>query len=476
MGRNRTRPKVIQGGMGVAVSSWELARAVARCGGYGVVSGTGIETVMVRELQDGDPANRRKVMLEYPDQTLARELIEQFYNESGRAEGEPYDLLPIHRFDPTVRSQKILSLAAFSEVRLAQQGHDGVIGINFLSELKRFTLAGLYGSMLAGVDAVFMGAGIPKEEAEQIDRLAHGEPGRLRLNPDTSQAENPEESYEYVLDPADLLDEVPSLDRPDFFPIVASDSLAKILDHKLNAEQITGWIIEGPVAGGHNAPPRNKKTDSDGNPVYDERDRVDLERVRDLGYPFYRGGGFGSPERLRQARENGAEGIQVGSLFSLAEESGYPESTKRKILNKIIEEDVEVRTDGRASPTGFPFKVLEMEGTLSEQSVYEKRRRICDLGYLQEPYVDEQGNLRGRCPSEPVEDYRRKGGDPEETEGRQCLCNALMANIGRGQSQDWGTEPPLFTAGDQFENFPLDEFAELPYSARDVLSYLRNGS
>jgi len=43
-------PKIIQGGMGVAISNWKLARAVSRLGQLGVVSGTGIETILARRL------------------------------------------------------------------------------------------------------------------------------------------------------------------------------------------------------------------------------------------------------------------------------------------------------------------------------------------------------------------------------------------------------------------------------------------
>jgi NAD(P)H-dependent flavin oxidoreductase YrpB (nitropropane dioxygenase family) len=46
---------LIQGGMGVAVSNHRLARAVAMTGHLGVVSGTAIDLVLVRRLQDGDP-------------------------------------------------------------------------------------------------------------------------------------------------------------------------------------------------------------------------------------------------------------------------------------------------------------------------------------------------------------------------------------------------------------------------------------
>lgn len=48
-------PSIIQGGMGVRISSWNLARTVASCGEMGVISGTCMEIVMVRQLQKGDP-------------------------------------------------------------------------------------------------------------------------------------------------------------------------------------------------------------------------------------------------------------------------------------------------------------------------------------------------------------------------------------------------------------------------------------
>ena len=50
----RPEPIIIQGGMGVAVSSWKLAKAVAVTGQLGVVSGTAVDAVMVRRLQLGD--------------------------------------------------------------------------------------------------------------------------------------------------------------------------------------------------------------------------------------------------------------------------------------------------------------------------------------------------------------------------------------------------------------------------------------
>ena len=63
--------------------------------------------------------------------------------------------------------------------------------------------------------------------------------------------------------------------------------------------------------------------------------------------------------------------------------------------------------------------------------------------------VGADGKLVYRCPAEPIEDFLRKGGALEETAGRKCLCNALMANAGYPQTQpDGHVEQALVTAGD----------------------------
>ena len=41
-------PVIIQGGMGIAVSNWELAKTVSMQGQLGFVSGTSIDNVLVR--------------------------------------------------------------------------------------------------------------------------------------------------------------------------------------------------------------------------------------------------------------------------------------------------------------------------------------------------------------------------------------------------------------------------------------------
>ena len=104
------------------------------------------------------------------------------------------------------------------------------------------------------------------------------------------------------------------------------------------------------------------------------------------------------------------------------------------------------------------------------------RERVCDLGYLRTPYQRPDGRLGYRCPAEPVQAYVEKGGRLEETVGRHCLCNALMANIDHAQVRAEGrVEPPLLTSGDDLAL--IDGFlgGRTSYTAAQVLDYLLDG-
>ncbi|NTU50827.1 MAG: GNAT family N-acetyltransferase, partial [Candidatus Aminicenantes bacterium] len=64
------------------------------------------------------------------------------------------------------------------------------------------------------------------------------------------------------------------------------------------------------------------------------------------------------------------------------------------------------------------------------------------------PFVRADGDLDYRCPAEPAAMYQRKGGRPQNAQGRLCLCNGLMANVGLGQTRGDGyVEPALVTLG-----------------------------
>ena len=82
-------PPIIQGGLGVGVSDWRLARAVSLRGQLGVVSGTALDTVMVRRLQDGDVGGHvRRAMAEFPMPGVAADVLRLYFRPDGRpAEG-----------------------------------------------------------------------------------------------------------------------------------------------------------------------------------------------------------------------------------------------------------------------------------------------------------------------------------------------------------------------------------------------------
>ena len=148
---------------------------------------------------------------------------------------------------------------------------------------------------------------------------------------------------------------------------------------------------------------------------------------------------------------------------------------KRRVLERVHAGEISIFTDPVASPTGFPFKVVELDGTLSDQEVYESRERKCDLGYLRSSYRRPDGTIGYRCAGEPVDQYVKKGGTAEQAENRKCLCNGLLSAVGLGQVlADGREEPPILTAGDDLLN--LRRFLRpgcLSYTANDVLQYLR---
>lgn len=475
MSASIAHPIIIQGGMGIGVSDWVLARAVSMRGQLGIVSGTALDSLFVRRLQDGDAGGHlRRAMDHFPIPNVASDILKRYFLQEGRAAGAPYKAVPMYQQVVSRVRHQLTMMANFCEVWLAKEGHDGPVGINLLTKVQMPNLGSLYGAMLADVDYVLMGAGIPKEIPGALDRLSQHLVASIKFDVEglgRDETEyltfNPQEHWEAT--------PPPPVKRPFFLPIIASNSLATMLARKATG-RVDGFIVEGPTAGGHNAPPRNSEVNEQGEPMYGEKDVVDLQKLSEIGLPFWIAGGAGSPEKLVEALEAGATGIQVGTLFAYARESGIRADLKRKVLEQAGERPVEVFTDGRASPTGFPFKVVQLGGTMSEPDVYRARERVCDLGYLRDAYRMEGQRIGYRCAAEPVDTFVKKGGELEETLGRKCLCNALMADIGHGQVRDGGTtERALLTSGDDLRK--IGEFAQgrLEYGAGDVLDYLLSG-
>jgi nitronate monooxygenase len=465
--KTMSQPLIIQGGMGAGVSDWKLARAVSLTGQLGVVSGTAVASILARRLQAGDLDGKMRHALEhFPVPGIAEKILADYFIPDGKPVEQPFKLAPMPglRMNPDLI---VLTVAAnFAEVFLAKEGHAGLVGINFLEKIQFPTLPSIFGAMLAGVDYVLMGAGIPRSIPGVLDRLAKGEPVELKI--DVEGAASDEEFFS-KFDPADFCGgTAPALKRPVFLGIVASATLAIALARKSNGK-VDGFIVEGETAGGHNAPPRGAMQLSEiGEPVYGPRDVADLEKIRELGLPFWLAGSYGSPEKLADALRFGAVGIQVGTAFAFCEESGIRSDIKHQTLQLSLEGKAKVFTDPLASPTGFPFKVVQLPGTLSDKSA-TPRMRLCDLGYLRHAYRKDDGTVGYRCPAEPTADFVRKGGSENETDGRLCVCNGLVATIGLALP----TDLPLVTAGNDVAQVARYLQPERDsYTAAEVVNYL----
>ncbi len=468
-------PVIIQGGMGIAVSGWELARAVSKTGQLGIVSGTAINSVLVRRLQDGDVGGHmRRALAAFPSQAVAQKVIETYFLEGGRAPGQAYKRPPMFALESPKLLLHTTVAASFVEVWLAREGHPGLVGVNLLEKIHTPNLACLYGAMLADVDYVIMGAGIPREIPGILDLFAQNEKASLKV-----PVAGSDDAVMYF-DPRHVMEgmEFKPLKRPFFFPIVSSAVLAMNLKKK-STGRVDGFIVEGPLAGGHNAPPRGPmKLNERGEPIYGVRDEVSLADMAALELPFWMAGDYATPEKLKEVQAQGAQGIQVGTLFAFSEESGIDPKLRKEAVHAVLHEKAPeggwIFTDPRSSPTGFPFKAARIPGSISEPAIYLARKRICDLGYLRHFYKKEDGTLGQRCPAEPVADYLKKGGLEEDTVGRKCLCNSLMADIGMPQIQAGGhREMHLLTAGDDLNKIArILKPGQESYSAVDVISYL----
>jgi nitronate monooxygenase len=418
----------------------------------------------------------RRALAEFPFSEMAERIIDRYFIAGGKAPEASFAVGPVLPIEPSPEQLELVVAANFVEVYLAKEDHSGLVGVNYLEKIQPPTLPSLFGAMLARVDYVLMGAGIPRAIPGVLDRLSEGLAVELPLHiVDAGRGE------EFVarFDPAQFAaGSVPWLERPKFLPIVASSTLASMLARKANG-RVDGFVVEGPTAGGHNAPPRGAmQLNERGEPIYGDRDVVDLDAMRSLKRPFWLAGSYGTPQRVVDALEMGAAGVQVGTAFAFCDESGLRADIKQRVREMAATGTLDVFTDPQASPAGFPFKVLRLDGTLADELEYQQRERTCDLGFLRQGYRRPDGTVGWRCPAEPMAAYLRKGGAERDTLGRKCVCNGLIANIGLGQVRHNGQyeERPLVTCGNDVSHIVniacLHNGDSASYAASDVVRYL----
>ncbi len=469
-----TYPLIIQGGMGAGVSNWQLAQAVSQTGQLGVISGTALDAIFSRRLQLGDPGGHmQRAMSHFPDTGMVDRILARYYRPADSSGPRPFKTPPMILLHATQQTKELTVVANFVEVFLAKEGHANPVGTNLLEKVQLPNLYALYGAMLAGVDYVIMGAGIPREIPGVLDLLADHQSVSLKIAVGAVNGNR----FHATFDPKTFFKKaLPPLKRPKFLSIVSSVLLATMMARKANG-RIDGFVVELPEAGGHNAPPRGKLLLSDqGEPVYGDRDAIELEKIKALGLPFWMAGCWGTPEKLQEAISLGAKGIQIGTVLAFSKESGFTDAVKNLAIENIQKGTASVFTDPSASPTGFPFKVLSLEGSLSEINAYQERPRKCDLGYLRHLYEKPDGKIGYRCPAEPEAVFIGKGGNPDDMKGKKCLCNALLSNVGVGQMRKSGyVENTLVTSGDGIMTICRFLKDRASYKTEDVINWLLEG-
>jgi nitronate monooxygenase len=504
------RIKLIQGGMGVYVSNWRLANAVARQRPgetAGTISGTALDVVYVRLLQLGDPGGHARRALQAFDATfdvtIGRSICERYFIEGGKSpdarfRSAPMQIVRAYDGQPTFSMPngtatavplkldddiiELLIATGFAEVWLAKEGHSGNIFINFLNKIELPLIYALYGAMLAGVDGIIVGAGNPDGLSAICQQLAAHTPVSHQIS--VLYRETGEE-FAIAFDPRQVADgrfTARPLEKPAFLAIVSLEDLVVGLSESKTAPP-DGFIIEHHTAGGHNANPLGPMVrDTQGQPIYGNRDEANLATIRAVGIPFWLAGGYGSQAKLQEALDAGAKGIQVGTVFALAEESGMKPEYRSAILAALKSgvSDADLVRTTTYSPTGFSFKVVQLHDTLSEDDVYVDRKRVCDIGMLQQRGFnkpDEQGQrtLFQRCPAGPIETYVKKRGMERNTDERRCLCNGLLSCVGLGQVKEIHgelvEEPAIVTLGSRLDGVRrLSRQGQSHYYVQDVVA------
>ena len=120
---------------------------------------------------------------------------------------------------------------------------------------------------------------------------------------------------------------------------------------------------------------------------------MNIAELRALGVPFWLAGGYGSAAKLREALEQGAAGVQVGTAFAFSRESGMRPDLKNGSSPRPRPARARSLPIRWPRPPDFPSRWRSSKALRPNPSIYKERKRVCDLGYLREPYAASDGKI-----------------------------------------------------------------------------------
>jgi NAD(P)H-dependent flavin oxidoreductase YrpB (nitropropane dioxygenase family) len=199
------------------------------CGGIGTVSGTLADHIIAHILHSGDPGGHIvRALSHFPFPEIAQEVIKTYLRKDL---SESHQLkIPVSVLEHSQKHAALILCANFALVWLAKEGHAQPVAINYLEKVQLPFLYALTGAMLASVDEVIIGAGIPTQVPGIIDSLLQeGKAEHVIHVEDSTHG-----GVISTINLKELFGKHPQFQkRPNFIPIVSTDALACII-HKKN--------------------------------------------------------------------------------------------------------------------------------------------------------------------------------------------------------------------------------------------------
>ncbi|WP_296891769.1 nitronate monooxygenase [Thiobacillus sp.] len=296
-GRQELVPIII-GGMGVDISTAELALEVARLGGIGHISDAMVQTVSDTRF----------------DTKFVSQKLKQY-----KANVASSDKTGVHF------NLAVLEEATRNHVGQAMEAKrgDGMIFINCMEKLTmnapRETLRmRLTAALDAGIDGITLSAGLHLGSFALIEDHSRFRDAKLGI-------------------------------------IVSSPrALAMFLRKNARLQRLPDYIVvEGPLAGGHLGFGIEDWAKHDLATLVD--DVLAYLKAEHLDIPVIAAGGIFTGSDAAAFLEQGAAAVQVATRFTVTEECGLPDKIKQEYF-KASEDDIEVNT---ISPTGYPMRMLK---------------------------------------------------------------------------------------------------------------------
>lgn len=293
---------IMQGGMGVDISTKELALEVARLGGIGHISDAMGPYVSDRKFGTKFQNSKQKEFKEHAN-SLDKSAVK-------------WDHERVYQ-------------GTFNHVQDAMQSKTGQGGV-FVNTMEKLTMgnpqvtlrARLMAQLDAGIDGITLSAGLHKGTLSLIEDQPRFKDVKLGIIVSSARA------------------------------------LSIFLKSGEKCNRMPDYVVvEGPLAGGHLGFGTDWKK-------YDlaciTAEVITFLKEHQLDIPVIPAGGIFTGSDGVKFLELGAAAIQVATRFTVSKECGYPEKVKQ-IMFASNEEDIEVNL---SSPTGYPMRMLKNSPSL----------------------------------------------------------------------------------------------------------------